>query len=130
MGFNLYVMSQKPRFDIINKYNITILSLRNKLKNAEGIDELTDIASKIIELEQAIMREKTVGYRRLEDEKKKIKNKIGKLQRELDTAMMELDQLDSKIDHKMNGYKTGLEKKIESLAAEYNGLVKCLNKKS
>lgn len=112
-----------PRFDVINRYNVAIASLRNQLKTATGIDELTSIASKIIDLEQQILIEKTAGYKQLEKEQKEISNKVDKLRRELRRAEEELDLVDNKIDHKINGYRKALQIKIDSLNEDYNVIV-------
>jgi hypothetical protein len=113
---------QKASFEIINKYNVAILSLRNQLKNAKGIDELTVIASKIIDLEQHILVEKSTGYKELEHEKKKVENKIDKLERELRQAENELNRIDNNIDLKLNGYRSALQAKIEGLTYDFNNM--------
>lgn len=112
-----------PRFDVINRYNVAILSLKNQLKTATGIDELTSIASKIIDLEQQILVEKTAGYKQLEKEQKEISSKVDKLRRELRRAEEELESVDHKIDHKINGYRKALQIKIDSLNEDYNVIV-------
>ena len=104
-----------PRFDNINKYNVTIKSLRNKLKSAKGIDELTDIASKIIELENQILTEKTSGYKQLETEKKQVEKKINKLQRVLTKETTKLQQIDDSLECKLNGYRKKLQLRVDSL---------------
>jgi predicted nuclease with TOPRIM domain len=109
-----------PRFEVINKYNVAVASLRNQLKTATGIDELTSIASKIIDLEQQILVEKSAGYKQLEAEQKTIHAKVDKLRRELRRAEDELDQLGNKIDIKINGYKKSLQQKIDALTDDYN----------
>ncbi len=108
-----------PRFDSINKYNVTIKSLRNKLKSAKGIDELTDIASKIIELENQILTEKTNGYKQLEVEKKQVEKKINKLQRVLTKESNKLQQIDDSLEYKLNGYRKKLQMRVDSLADDY-----------
>ena len=108
-----------PRFDNINKYNITIKSLRNKLKSAKGIDELTNIASKIIDLENQILVEKSNGYKQLENEKKHIEKKITKLQRVLSSANNELQRIDDSLECKLNGYRKKLQLRIDNLNDEY-----------
>lgn len=110
----------KPRFDVINKYNITIKSLRNQLARATDIDELTNIAAKIIELEHAIMLERSAGYRQIEHEQKKLVDRVNTLQRSLQLAEMELSNLTNKLDFKLNGYRAKLEEKVEQLSVEYN----------
>lgn len=111
-----------PRFEIINKYNVAIASLRNQLKQASGIDELTQIASKIIDLEHQILVEKSAGYKELEDEKKKIESKVDKLKRELKRAEDDLGRIDNSIDVKLNGYRKALQSKIENLTQEYTNI--------
>jgi hypothetical protein len=113
---------RQPRFDLINKHNVTIKSLRNQLYRAEGIDELTTIASKIIELEQQIMIEKSIGYRQLEESKKQLLYKINKLQRDLQRAETALSQIDTKLDFKLNGYRNKLQEKIDLLNSEYQSI--------
>lgn len=119
---NTLTKKENPRFEIINKYNVAILSLRNQLKQAKGIDELTQIASKIVDLEQQILVEKTVGYKELEGEKKKIETKIDKLRRELKWAENDLDRIDNTIDVKLNGYRKALQYKIENLTSDYTNI--------
>ena len=104
-----------PRFDNINKYNVTIKSLRNKLKAAKGIDELTDVASKIVELENQILAEKSIGYKQLETEKKQVENKINKLQRVLTKETNKLQQIDDSLECKLNGYRKKLQLRVDSL---------------
>jgi predicted nuclease with TOPRIM domain len=112
-----------PRFDVINRYNVAILSLRNQLKQANGIDELTAIAGKIIELEQQILVEKSAGYAQLEEEKKKVEGKVDKLRRELKRAEDDLNRIDNSMDLKVNGYRKALQTKIDLLNEEYNDIM-------
>ena len=109
------IKKDHPRFDNINKYNVTIKSLRNKLRSATGIDELTDIASKIIDLENQILAEKTNGYKQLENEKKQVEKKINKLQRVLSKETDKLQQIDNSLEFKLNGYRKKLQLRIDSL---------------
>jgi len=118
-----------PRFEVINKYNVAIKSLRNQLKHATGIDELTNIASKIIDLENQILIEKSTGYKQLEKEKSKIEAKIIRLQREMDKASRDLNNITNSLDFKLNGYKKTLQDKIDSLNEEYQLLLGFLNEK-
>ena len=99
---NISQVIHQPRFDLINKYNIAIKSLRNQIKNTKGLDDLTVLADKIIELEHKIMLEKSTGYRKLETSKIAVKNKIDKLQRELANAQNVLTYINSKLDYKIN----------------------------
>lgn len=108
-----------PSFDAINKHNVAIQSLRNRLKAAKGIDELTNLAARIIELENKILTEKTVGYKKLEVEKKVIETRISKLSRELNKATLDLSRVDNSLDYKLNGYKQKLQTRIDSLNEEY-----------
>lgn len=114
----------QPRFDKINKFNVAIASLKNKLKSADNIDELTFIASKIINLEQQIVIEKTNGYKELEKRKKEISDKIDKIRRELKRAEDDLQHIDNSLDLKVNGLKRSLQLRIDSLNEEYNVLSK------
>lgn len=108
-----------PRFDVINKYNVAIKSLRNQLKQATGIDELTNIAAKIVDLEQQIMTEKSNGYKQLEEEKKLIEKRIDTLSRELERAKGDLNRVGNSLDFKLNGYRKKLQARIDSLNDEY-----------
>lgn len=109
-----------PRFDVINKYNVAIKSLRNQLKQATGIDELTNIAAKIVDLEQQIMTEKSNGYKQLEEERKLIEKRIDNLSRELERAKGDLNRVGNSLDFKLNGYRKKLQARIDSLNSEYN----------
>ena len=113
---------EKTRFEVINKYNVAIMSLKNQLKNASSIDELTILASKIINLEQQILVEKSTGYKELEQEKKKVETKIDKLTRELKQAENDLNRIDNNIDLKLNGYRSALQAKIEGLTDDFNNM--------
>lgn len=108
-----------PRFDVINKYNVAIKSLRNQLKQATGIDELTNIAAKIVDLEQQIMTEKSNGYKQLEEERKLIEKRIDNLSRELERAKGDLNRVGNSLDFKLNGYRKKLQARIDSLNSEY-----------
>ena len=112
-----------PRFSIINKYNVTIKSLRNQLKHATGIDELTNIAAKIIDLEQQVMTEKSNGYKQLAEEKKLIERRIDTLARELSRAKGDLDRVGNSLDFKINGYRKKLQAKIDSLNDEFSTIM-------
>ncbi len=114
----------QPNFEKINKYNVTIMSLKNQLKASTNIDELTMIAGKIIELEHQIIVEKTAGYKSLEKERKEIENKIDKIRRELKRAEDELARVDGTLDFKLNGYRIALQNRIEVLSDEYNEIAK------
>lgn len=113
---------EKTRFEVINKYNVAIMSLKNQLKNASSIDELTILASRIINLEQQILVEKSTGYKELEQEKKKVETKIDKLTRELKQAENDLNRIDNNIDLKLNGYRSALQAKIEGLTNDFNNM--------
>ena len=118
---------ENPRFELINKYNVAISSLKNQLKQAEGIDQLTQVATKIIDLEQKILVEKAMGYKEIEEEKKKIADKVDKLRRELRAAENELTRVDNSLDLKVNGYKKALQIKIDNLSQEYMNIEQQLN---
>ena len=119
---NTLTRKERARFELINKHNVAIMSLRNQLKNATGIDELTIIASKIIDLEQQILVEKSTGYKELEQEKKKVESKIDKLTRELKQAENDLNRIDNNIDLKLNGYRLAIQAKLEGLTNDYNNI--------
>lgn len=121
--------SNKPRFDKINKYNVAIKSLRNKLRHAEGIEELADIADQIVHFENQILIEKSQGYKKLEDEKKIIERKIDKMQRDLEQATNELQRIGNSLDFKLNGYKKKLQEKLQSLKCEYDHISEFIGKK-
>ena len=114
---------KEPSFNIINKYNICIKSLSNQLKISTNVNELTVIASKIIELEQEILYEKTSGCLKLKKEKYKINNKIETLKRQINIAEKELQYIESSLDYKINGQKKILNKKIDKLNDEYNDVL-------
>lgn len=114
---------KSTRFDVINRYNVAIISLRNQLKQATGIDELTLIAGKIIDLEQQILVEKTAGYEELEKEKNVVESKIDKIRRELRRLEDDLQMIGNKIDLKVNVYRSVLQNKIDNLSVEYTGIV-------
>lgn len=114
---------KSTRFDVINRYNVAIISLRNQLKQATGIDELTLIAGKIIDLEQQILVEKTAGYEELEKEKNVVESKIDKIRRELRRLEDDLQMIGNKIDLKVNVYRSALQNKIDNLSVEYTGIV-------
>lgn len=118
---------ENPRFELINKYNVAVSSLKNQLKQAEGIDQLTQVATKIIDLEQKILVEKAMGYKEIEEEKKKIADKVDKLRRELRAAENELTRVDNSLDLKVNGYKKALQIKIDNLSQEYINIEQQLN---
>lgn len=117
------ISMRNARFDVINRYNVAIISLRNQLKQATGVDELTLIASKIIELEQQILAEKTAGYKELEKEKSRVESKIDKIRRELRRLEEDLHSIDNRIDLKVNVYKKAIENKIDNLSEEYTSIV-------
>jgi hypothetical protein len=114
---------KNARFDLINRYMVAIISLRNQLKNASGIDELTLIASKIIDLEQQILVEKTAGYKELEKEKCNVENKIDKIKRELRRLEDDLHSIDNKIDLKVNVYRKALQGRINDLSDQYTNII-------
>jgi len=119
------VLTEKrtPRFDIINRHNVAIASLRNQLRNATGIDELTAIAGKIIDFENKVLLERSAGYKQLEDEKKRVEEKMDRLKRDLEKTITERDLIANALDNKLNGYKKTLQNKIDLLTAEYNNVL-------
>ncbi len=114
--------SSAPDFSKINRFNVSITSLKNKLKTCNNIDELTHLASKIVELEHNIMIEKTTGYKQLEKEKKQVQQRIDKIQRTLRTAEHELQRIGNNLDLKLNRYRATLQTKIDALQTEYKNL--------
>lgn len=121
---NLTQTNSKINFERINKFNVAIASLKNQLKNVANIDELTLITSKIIDLEQQIIVEKTAGYEKLEKEKKEIEEKIDRIKRDLRKAEDDLQRVGNNLELKINGYKKTLQTKIDLLNDEYSCLVK------
>jgi septal ring factor EnvC (AmiA/AmiB activator) len=114
-------------FEKINKFNVAIMSLKNQLRSSNNIDELTLVASKIIDLEHQIVIEKTTGYKQLEEEKKTIEYKIDKIRRDLKNAENDLHRVGNNIDLKLVGYKNALQMKIDLLNDEYNLSVERMN---
>ena len=112
----------ETKYDKINKCNVAILSLRNKLKECKSVDELTMIASKIIELEQEVLLERSIRCKKLDKERKKIENKIDKLNRKLDLAKLDLQIIDDKIHIRIESYKKQLEKRMKNLEDEYENI--------
>jgi hypothetical protein len=121
-------LNKNKRYEIINKYNVAIASLRNKILQTNGIDELTLLASKIIEMEQQILIEKTAGYKELEKEKKTLENKLDKAKREIQRMEHDKTIINNKINVKINGYKKTLESKIADLSNDYNTLLENMDK--
>lgn len=118
--------SSSIRFDRINKYSVTVKSLRNQLKHAEGLDELTTIASKIVDLENQILIERSAGYKQLEEEKKLIERKVKRLSREISRANQDLERIGNSLEFRLNGYKKTLQGKIEELNTEYSTMLEYL----
>jgi hypothetical protein len=87
-----------PKFYLINKYQITIKSLKSKI-NDENItnEKLLEYYNKIVNLERQIMTELQVNCKELETIKQKKINKVDKLQRKLLKAEDELNQVNNKI---------------------------------
>ena len=115
-------MSEETRFDKINRCNVAIRSLRNQLKISNNLDELTLIAGKIIDLENEILSERTIGCKQLTRKKKAIEVKIDTLRRKISTEESKLNNIDNMITLKISKYKEQLETKIEHLSREYNDL--------
>lgn len=115
-----------PRYEIINKYNVTIQSLRQSIKLANTPDELAAIANKIVDFERKIFLEKTAGYKQLEQERKNIQDQIDKKARELKLLENEKNILNNKIAIKIKGQKLELEEKIATLRKDYELIVESL----
>lgn len=112
-----------PSFEKINKCHVSIKSLRNQLQTSQNIDELTVIASKIIELEHTILFERQIGCQKLNKKKVFIINKIDRLKRQLFIAKNELNNIENILNLKLNKYKEKLERKIEDISIEYEKIV-------
>ena len=108
----------KPDFSKINIMNCAIISLKNQLKMSKSIDELTLITSKIITLEESIANERLLGYRRLNQKRKDLemllKNNNSK------STECELEHITSMLKYKINGYKSILDNRINTLSNEYS----------
>ncbi len=102
-------------YEKINKYKVSIKSIKNKIKEANGIDELTVLASKIIELENQIVLEKNKDFLKLEKSKKEAELLVDQAKRKLKQAEYELQHLESTIELKTTKYRKELQLKIESL---------------
>jgi hypothetical protein len=115
--------NSKPNFDIINKNKVAIKSLRIQLSKADSIEELTDLAAEIVELETQIAFEKSAGYKLYQAEKKKIANKIDKLNRCVNRNKSLIELIDSKIEYKTS--KKELSQNIDEIQEIYKeGLLK------
>jgi septal ring factor EnvC (AmiA/AmiB activator) len=112
-------MSDKANFAKVNKINVAIASLRNKLKQANDVNVLTIIASDIIKLEQEILFQRTAGYKKLEEEKKEKEDRRNSIQRSLQQVENDIKNIDVRIDLKINGYKKNLQDKIDLINEEY-----------
>ncbi len=121
-------MNEKPNFDIINKNKIAIKSLRTQLAKAKSVAKLTEIAAEIVELETQIAFEKSAGYRKYQEEKKKISSKIDKLQRTLKRSESLISIIDKHIEHKTSGKE--LKENIDELHAYYVDNLKKINASS
>lgn len=120
------VSKKHPRYEIINKYNVTIQSLRQSIKLANTADELASLANKIADFERKIFLEKTAGYKQLEQERKQIQDQIDKKTRELKMLENEKNLLSNKIAIKIKGQKLELEEKIATLRKDYDLIVESL----
>ena len=85
---------------------------------SKSIDELTLITSKIITLEESIANERLLGYRRLNQKRKDLemllKNNNSK------STECELEHITSMLKYKINGYKSILDNRINTLSNEYS----------
>ena len=113
------VEDDKPRFDKINRINVAIRSLKNKLHNVTNIEDLSMIAKNIAELEHQAVVEKSRGYKQLEKRRKDIEEKIDTMKRKLQRAESELQQVDNSLYNKVNGYRKLLQMRINMLHEEY-----------
>lgn len=120
MAESLTRIVKLPSFEKINRYNVAIISLKNQLKTAISVDELTVIASKIIDLEQQIVVEKAIGCRELEKEKKDLINHVSKLRRNIRRAEDDLQRIDNYINLKISGEKEMLQTRIDLLSDEFS----------
>lgn len=116
-------MSTNVNFAVINRYKVSINSLKNELKNAKSTEELLGIASKIVELEQKILLEKAADSEKLEKKKKKLETKRDKIKRQLNQCEHELNHVTNTITVKITNYKKVLENRIEALNDSYTILM-------
>lgn len=86
-----------PRFDLINRYKVSIKSLQNKLKNSKNTDELTVTAGKIIELEELIFLEKTAKIKTLEKKKQAMELSLAKMQKDISNTQKAIAEINSTI---------------------------------
>lgn len=114
---------ESPSFELINRYNVSIASLRNQLKSADTIDQLTVIASRIISLEQKIIAEKCVACKHLYNKRMLIQRKIEDLRRNLNREEQELSHINNLINVKVSGYRKKLNHKMDTLSEEYKSIV-------
>jgi hypothetical protein len=108
----------KPDFSKINIMNCAIISLKNQLKMSKSIDELTLITSKIITLEESIANERLLGYRKL-NQKRKDLEMLLKINNSKSTEC-ELEHITAMLKYKINGYKSILDNRINTLSNEYS----------
>lgn len=118
----------KIRFDLINKYNIAIGSLKNKLKAASDINELTIVAGQIMELENKIILERTSGYQKLEKERIQVLAEIDNHKRALARLEGLLHTIEQRIKSKTTLNQKIIEAKLSQLHIEYNQALQNLDK--
>ena len=117
---------KKTDFSKINILNCSIRSLKNQLKSASSIDELTVITSKILDLEQCIADERIAGYQKLNRLRISLETKIDGLSDRSKPLEYELSCVTLALVHKLNTYRSILDKKITNLSCEYADLTKNL----
>jgi hypothetical protein len=118
------ILEHKIDFSKINIIKCSILSLKNQLKSAASIDELTVITSKIIDLEQSIADEKLAGYQQLNITRRILEAKLSGMPERSKVIEYELNRVTLTLIHKLNGYKKVLDKKIDTLHTDYDELQK------
>lgn len=119
---------QTSRYDLINRYSVSIASLRNRLKRTVSVDELAIIASKIIDLENRIMAEKNSGCKELEIKRATVEERIKKLRSLLRESKRELRHINKEIDAKIMLYRKELDGRIMLLKDEYNNIIGHIDK--
>ena len=117
-------------YDKINRCSVAIASLRRQLANANDVDELTILASKIIELEQQLTAEKLKTNIVLEKKKTEMERKIDLLRRKLTQAEEELALIKATIKRKRENTKSSLDLKISMLNKEYSDMSDILSESS
>lgn len=106
---------RKKSYIEINKIQVKIASLRNSIKFAKTDDELVTIANKILDLEEHVSIEKTKEQQDLEERKRNAEEKIARLERELQFAKKELEEVDNQINYHSERNKTKITNQIDAL---------------